>query len=435
MQVSVETTQGLGRRLTITIDAEAIKKAMHIGLVNTAKKVHIDGFRKGKVPLKLVQQRYGASILQDNLSELMQKHFFDAVIKENLEPVGVPTYLPNEYKVDEDFTFQAEFEIYPKVEVKNIEQIEVEKPVANVSDDDVDDMIETLRKQHGIWKEVASGANQQSRVTLDFVGTIDGVEFEGSKATDFVLVLGQDRMIPGFEKAILDHKAGDNFDIDVVFPDDYHVENLRGKAAKFASVLKKVEVLELPELTEETVKRFGIAAGTLDALKAEVRRNMERELKSVIYGRIKTQVIDGLVKNNDIDVPTMMIDREVNVLHQQAVSRLKKNNNEQAIELPRKLFEPEAKKRVIIGLLFGKLIESHKLIADENHVKSLIDDIASTYEDPKEVVDYYANDKKAMENLKAVALEDQVVDFLLEKAKVTDKAYSFAELMNRAHAA
>lgn len=435
MQVSVETTQGLGRRLTITIDAEAIKKAMHIGFVNTAKKVHIDGFRKGKVPLQLIKQRYGASILRETLSELMQKHFFDAVIKENLEPVGVPTYSPDEYKLDEDFTFKAEFEVYPNVEVKNLEQIDVEKPVANISDNDVDDMIETLRKQHGIWKEVASKVGKQCRVTLDFVGTIDGGEFEGSKATDFVLVLGQDRMIPGFEQAILDHKAGDNFDIDVTFPDDYHVENLRGKAAKFASVLKKVEVLELPELTEEMMKRLGIAAGTLDALKAEVRRNMERELKSVIYGRIKTQIIDGLVKNNDIDVPRMMIDREVSVLHQQAVSRLKKNNNEQAAALPRELLEPEAKKRVIIGLLFSKLIEIHKLIADENHIKSLIDDIASTYEDPKEVVAYYANDKKAMDSLKAVALEDQVVDFLLEKAKVTDKTYSFAELMNRARAA
>lgn len=435
MQVSVETTQGLGRRLTITIDAEAIKKAMHIGLVNTAEKVRIDGFRKGKVPLKLIKQRYGASILQDTLSELMQKHFFDAVIKENLEPVGAPTYSPNEYKADEDFTFKAEFEIHPKVVVKNLEQIEVEKPVANVSDHDVDDMIETLREQHGTWKAVATEERKQSRVTLDFVGTIDGDEFEGGKATDFVLVLGQGRMIPGFEDAILNHKIGDSFAIDVIFPDDYHVENLRGKAAKFASVLKKVEVLELPELTEETVKRFGIAAGTLDALKAEVRRNMERELKSVIYGRIKTQVIDGLVEKNDIVVPAAMIDREVNVLHQQAVSRLKKNNNEQAIELPRGLFEAEAKKRVIINLLFRKLIESHKLIVDEHHVKALIDDIASTYEDPKEVVAYYANDKKAMENLKAMTLEDQVIDFLLEKAKVTDKAYSFAELMNRAHAA
>ncbi|WP_392558382.1 trigger factor [Orbus mooreae] len=430
MQVSVETTQGLGRRLTITIPSEDIKKAVDKELVNTAKKVRIDGFRKGKVPLKIVEQRYGASILQDALSDLMQRNFIDAIIQEKLNPAGAPNYIPTQYKQGEDYPFTVEFEVYPQVEIKDLDKIEVEKPAAEVADADVETMIETLRKQQGTWKQVDKEAQDQMRVVLDFVGTVDGEEFEGGKATDFALVLGQGRMIPGFETAILGHKAGDSFDIDVTFPEDYHAENLKGKAAKFASTLKKVEELELPELTADVIKRFGIADGTIDALKAEVRKNMVRELKATIRNKIKAQVIDGLVKHNDMEVPVALIDREVDVLRQQAMSRFG-NNAPQSIELPKELFEAEAKKRVIIGLLFSEIIESNKLSADEARVKGLIDEIATAYEDPKEVVAYYSKDKKALDNLKSVALEDQVVDLLLEKAKVTEKASSFSELMNQ----
>lgn len=430
MQVSVETTQGLGRRLTITIPSADIKKAIDKELINTAKKVRIDGFRKGKVPLKVVEQRYGASILQDALSELMQRHFIEAIIQEKINPAGSPTYIPTEYKQGEDYPFSVEFEVYPQVEIKDLDKIEVEKPVANVVDADVETMIETLRKQQGTWKEVTKDAQDQMRVVLDFVGTVDGEEFEGGKAADFALVLGQGRMIPGFETAILGHKAGDSFDIDVTFPEDYHAENLKGKAAKFASTLKKVEELELPELTNDVIKRFGIAEGTIDGLKAEVRKNMERELKATVRNKIKAQVIDGLVKHNEIEVPSPLVDREIDVLRQQAMSRFG-GNAKQPMDLPKEIFEPEAKRRVIIGLLFSEIIESNQLKADEDRVKSLIDEIATAYEDPKEVVAYYSKDKKALENLKSVALEDQVVDMLLEKAKVTDKVYSFSELMNQ----
>lgn len=430
MQVSVETTQGLGRRLTIAIPAEDIKKAVDKELINTAKKVRIDGFRKGKVPLKIVEQRYGASILQDALSDLMQRNFIEAIIQEKLNPAGAPNYIPTQYKQGEDYSFTVEFEIYPTVEIKDLDKIEIEKPVAEVMDADVDSMIETLRKQQGTWKEVEKEAQDQMRVVLDFVGTVDGEEFDGGKATDFALVLGQGRMIPGFETAILGHKAGDSFDIDVTFPEDYHAENLKGKAAKFASTLKKVEELQLPELTEAVIKRFGIADGLLDSLKAEVRKNMQRELKATIRNKIKAQAIDGLVANNDLDVPAALIEREVDVLRQQAMARFGQNTK-QAIELPKELFEADAKKRVVIGLLFSEIIESNKLTADEARVKVLIDEIATAYEDPQEVVAYYNKDKKALDNLKSVALEDQVVDLLLEKAKVTEKASSFSELMNQ----
>ncbi|TSJ89268.1 trigger factor [Gilliamella apicola] len=430
MQVSVETTQGLGRRLSITIKSEDITKAVNKELLNTAKKVRIDGFRKGKVPLKIVEQRYGASILQDALSDLMQRSFIDAIIQEKLNPAGAPIYTPKEYKDGQDYTFTVEFEVYPEIKIKDLDKIEVEKPVAEIVDADVDIMIETLRKQQGSWKVVEQEAKEQNRVTLDFLGKVDGNEFEGGKADDFALVLGQGRMIPGFEDAIVGHKAGDQFDINVTFPEDYHAENLKGKPAVFAATLKKVEELELPELTEDVVKRFGIADGTVESLRAEVRKNMLRELNATIRNKIKSQTIDGLVKNNHIEVPAALVDREVDVLRQQAVTRLG-GNAKQSMDLPKELFEAEAKRRVLVGLLFSEIIESNKLQADDTKVQSLIDEIATAYEDPKEVVDYYRKDKKAMDNIRSVALEDQVVDLLLASAKVTDKTYSFSELMNQ----
>ncbi|GAA3614689.1 MAG: trigger factor [Gibbsiella quercinecans] len=433
MQVSVETTQGLGRRLSITVPADVISQAVKKELINAAKNVRIDGFRKGKVPMNIVERRYGASVRQDVLGDLMQRNFVDAIIKEKVNPAGAPNYQPGEYKEGEDFTFAVEFEVYPEVELKGLENIEVEKPVVDVNDADVDAMLETLRKQQATWKETDRAVAAEDRVTVDFTGSIDGEEFEGGKASDFVLAMGQGRMIPGFEEGLVGHKAGEEFTIDVNFPEDYHAENLKGKAAKFAIVLKKVEERELPELTEEFIKRFGVADGSLDGLRAEVRKNMERELKGAVRNRIKTQAIDGLIAANDIDVPAALVDGEIDVLRRQAAQRFG-GNEQQALELPRELFEEQAKRRVVVGLLLSEVISSHELKADEDRVKALIEEMASAYEDPSEVIEFYSKNKELMNNMRNVALEEQAVEALLAKAKVTEKATTFSELMNQTQA-
>ncbi|CAM3500478.1 trigger factor [Vibrio cholerae] len=429
MQVTVETLEGLQRRLNITIPAANIEDAVAAELRNIAKNRRFDGFRKGKVPMKMVAKMYGKAVRQDVLGEVMQRHFIEAIVKEKINPAGAPTFAPVEIGEGKDLVFTATFEVYPEVELKGLENIAVEKPAAEVTDADVAEMLETLRKQQATWKEVDEAAENGKRVSIDFVGSIDGVEFEGGKAENFPLEMGAGRMIPGFEDGIVGKTKGMEFVIDVTFPEDYHAENLKGKAAKFAIKVNKVEARELPELNDEFVARFGVAEGGVDALKAEVRKNMERELKQAIKARIKEQAIEGLVKENEIQVPSALIDQEINVLRQQAAQRFG-GNVEAAAQLPRELFEEQAKRRVVVGLLLGEVIRTHELKADEEKVKALITEMATAYEDPSEVVSYYEQNQQLMNNMRNVALEEQAVDAIIAKAKVTEKAISFSELMN-----
>ena len=429
MQVSVETTQGLGRRVTITVPAADIQTAVDSELKKAAKTVRIDGFRKGHVPMSMVKQRYGMSVLNDVLGDLMQRNFINAIIENKVNPVGAPDYKPEQYKEGEDFVYSVEFEVFPEIELKDLESIEVVKPVVTVKDEDGDNMLETLRKQQAEWKDKDGEVAAEDRVTVDFNGSIDGEEFEGGKAEDFVLAMGQGRMIPGFEEGVIGHKAGEEFTIDVTFPEDYHAENLKGKKAQFAINLKKVEERELPELTEEFIKRFGIADGSVDGLRAEVRKNMERELKNAIRTRVKSQVIDGLVKANEVDVPAAAVDSEIEVLQRQAAQRFG-GDEKQALQLPRELFEEQAKRRVIVGLLLGEVINSNELKAEDDRVNALIDEMASAYEDPSEVVEFYNKNEQLMNNIRNLALEEQAVEKILANAKVTEKETNFTELMN-----
>ena len=427
MSISIETLEGLQRRVTITVAADKIEAAYKEQLKGYAKNARVDGFRKGKVPHSIIEQRFGVAARQEVLSDEMQRAFFDAAIAEKINLAGRPTFTPNNYQPGQEFSFSVTFEVFPEVELKGLENIEVEKPVVEISEADLDKMVDVLRKQQATWAESQEAAKAEDRVVIDFVGSVDGEEFEGGKATDFVLAMGQGRMIPGFEEGIVGHKAGEQFDIDVTFPAEYHAENLKGKAAKFAITLKKVENIVLPELTEEFVKKFGNAKSVED-LRAEIKKNMQRELNNAVTARVKNQVINGLIAQNDIEVPAAAVAEEVDVLRQQAVQRFG-GKPEMAAQLPAELFEAEAKRRVQVGLLLSTVIGSNELKVDEARVEAMIADIASAYEQPAEVVEYYAKNRQLTENIRNVVLEEQAVDTVLAKAKVTEKAMSFDELM------
>ena len=426
---TIETTQGLERRVTITIPATEVETAVREELKRAARNVRVDGFRKGKVPAQIVEKRFGASIRQDVLNDLLPRHFFDLAFKEKVNLAGRPTFAVESYEDGKDVVFTATFEVYPEVELKGLENIKVEKPVVEITEKDVDNMVDVLRKQQATWAESAEAAKADDRVTIDFVGSVDGEEFEGGKASDFVLAMGQGRMIPGFEDGIVGKKAGEQFDINVKFPEEYHAENLKGKDAKFAITLKKVENQVLPELTDEFVTKFGPNTKTVADLRAEIQKNMERELKNALTSRVKQQVIDGLIAENALEVPTAAVDQEIEVLREQAAQRFG-GNVQQAAQLPRELFEEQAKRRVQVGLLFSAVIKANELTADEERVKAMIADIASAYEQPAEVVEFYAKNAELTNNVRNVVLEEQAVDAVLAKAQVTEKNASFDEIMN-----
>lgn len=430
MQVSVETTQGLERRLTISVPAEQIEKTVNEALKSEAKRARLPGFRPGKVPVSVINKRYGKAIRQDITGEVMQRNFVEAIVAEKLNPAGAPTFIPGESDTD-NFQFVATFEIYPEVELKGLDAIVVEQPTAEVTDTDVDAMIETLRKQHATFEAVEREAADGDKAMINFVGSVDGEDFEGGKAENFELQLGSGRMIPGFESGVEGHKAGEEFNIEVTFPEDYHAENLKGKVAKFVITLNEVQAANLPEVNDEFAKLFGVTEGGLEALKAEISKNMGRELEQALKASVKEQVLKGLLEQNEIDLPKSLIDGEVEVLRKQAMQRF----GDQAAnmpELPADLFTEQAERRVRVGLLLGEVIKTNELKAEDERVQSLIASMSSAYEDPSEVVEYYKANQEMMQNMRNVALEEQAVEALLKTAKVTEKSVNFEEFMNKA---
>ena len=431
MQVSVETTQGLERRLTITVPSDTVDSAVKSRLQQLAKTQRINGFRPGKVPVSVIKKRFGQAVRQEVAGDVMQQNFYQAVIQEKIQPAGMPKFELTKDEDGQDLEFVASFEVYPEVEVKGVSDIEIEKPVVEITDKDLDNMMETLQKQHASWKEVKRKAKKDDKVIIDFVGSIDGEEFEGGKAEDFALELGKDRMIPGFEKPLVGAKAGEEVTIEVTFPEDYHAENLKGKDAEFDIEVLKTEGPVLPEVNDEFAKLFGVEEGGVEALREEVSKNMTRELTSAVKAKVKEQVIEGLLESNEVELPSALVAQEVDVLRQQAVQRFGGQVDPKNMpQLPAEMFEEQAKRRVKVGLLLGEVIKTNELKVDEAKVEELIASAASAYEDPQEVIEYYKSNKELNQQMQNVALEEQAVETLLANAKVKDKKAKFKDIMN-----
>ncbi|XQW86063.1 trigger factor [Thalassotalea piscium] len=431
MQVSVETTKGLERRLTISVPAEKVDVEVKNRLRQISKTQRINGFRPGKVPPSVIQKRYGASVRQEIAGEVMQRHFVDAIVAEKINPASRPQFVAKSNEDGKDLEFEATFEVYPEVTLSGLDKIKVERPTAEVTDKDLEEMFVTLQNQHKTWKENKRKSKKGDKLTINFLGRVDGEEFEGGKAENFELELGASRMIPGFEKDIIGMKVGEEKTIKVTFPEDYHAENLKGKEAEFDISVVKTEGAVLPEIDEEFAKLFGIEDGGVEALREEVRKNMTRELNQAIKSKVKEQVIEGLLEANEIDLPSALIAQEVDVLRQQAMQRFAGQMDPKNMpELPADMFEEQAKRRVKVGLLLGEVIKLNELKVDESKVNELIETAASAYEDPQEVIEYYKTNKELNQQMQNVALEEQAVDVLVESAKVKDKKANFKDIMN-----
>ncbi|AEW44626.1 tig peptidyl-prolyl cis/trans isomerase (trigger factor) [Serratia symbiotica str. 'Cinara cedri'] len=430
MQVSLVTTQGLGRRLSITVPAESISEAVNNKLIHAIKNISIDGFRKGKVPRKIIEQRYRSSISKDVLNETMRCCFIDTITKENIHPAGAPNYLAGEYREGKDFNFVIEFEVYPDIKLKNLKNIEIEMPVVEVTDNDIDTMIKTLRTQQATWQISNDTTKTGDRVTIRFTSSIENEAFEGARDSDFILVIGQGRMMTDFEEGLIGHNAGEEFIIDAYCPEDCHAKNLKSKKAKFTIFLKKVEKRELPELNKDFIKYFGVTDGSIDSLRKEVSKNMERELKWAVRNRIKTQVINSLISANNIAIPSVIISNEINILRDEIAQQFH-GNKQHTLKVSNELLEEQARKRVAIRLLLNTVVSDNNLQVDEKRVKTLIQDIASAYDDPNVVITLYSKNKDLMNNIRNIALEEQAIEALLITAKVIEKAFTFNEIMNQ----
>lgn len=431
MQVSVEPGEGLVKCLLVNLPADKVNELIDAKLKEAVRTVRMDGFRPGKVPLRVVRQRYGEQIRQDVYGELIQSSFYEAATQESLKPVGEPSIELREDEADGGLAYTATFEVMPEIEVADLSALEIKRPVTDVQDADVDNMIEKLREQRTEWVDVDRAAENDDRVTLDFTGIMDREAFEGGTASDIPLVLGSDTMIPGFEEGLVGAKAGDKPVLELKFPEDYRVEHLAGKDVSFKVEVKAVAEPKLPEIDEEFVKALGVEDGAEDSLRQEIRENMEREVRQKVKGRTKEQVMDALLAANEINVPAAMISQEAAALKQQTQQEMAQSGQQSTVDLPLSVFEPQAERRVKLGLLVGEIMRKHEIEVDQGRVDEAIAEQASTFEDPQEIISWYKENTQARASVENVVLEDQVVDMILEQARVDDETLSFDELLNK----
>jgi len=431
MQVSLETTSGLERRLTVGVPAEQVENEVENRLKQAARNVSIKGFRKGKVPMSVVKQRFGAGIRQEVVGDVISRSFYAAVQKENVKPAGQPSIQPKQLTVGKDLEYIATFEVYPSVALSDLSAFELTNFKAEVTEADVDNMIEVLRKHQATWSVVERAAADGDQVNINFVGTKDGVEFAGGKADNHNLVLGSKSMIPGFEEGIVGLKAGEQKVISVTFPEDYQAEELKGAAAQFAITVNSVSEAQLPELKKEFFQKFGVEKGGEKQFRKEVKANMDRELANALKAKVKVQVMDALIASHTTEVPKALVANEIQVLRNQMLQRFggQQQNFDVKSLLPDTMFQDEASRRVTLGLIVGEIVKSAKLKPDAKRVKAMIEEIASTYQEPKEVVEYYSSNQELMAGVESAVLEDQVVDHILSQAKVSEVETSYDEII------
>jgi len=439
MQVTSEAVSGVARRLNVSVPTSRINEQFEARLKRTAKTAKINGFRPGKVPVNVVRREYGAGIYQEVVNDIIRDTVFEAIQQEKINAVGMPNIEKTEMK-DDALVYEATVEVYPEVDVK-FEGLEVERKASEVNDKDVEKMIENLQKQRASWAETKGMAKKDMQVTFDFEGSIDGEKFEGGSAEDFKLVLGSGRMIPGFEDGIVGMKKGEEKVIDVTFPEDYQAENLAGKQAQFKITVKLVEKQKLPEIDAEFLKIFGVSEEEgIEKLKADVRKNMEREVRNGLRNQVKQAAFDALVEANEVEVPSAMVAQEIDRQRQQMIQQFTQQfggANAQTFDksmLHDELFKEQAEKSVKLGVLVSKVLADAKLEVDPARVEAYIEDMASSYEDPTEVIEYFKNDKQQRAQIEAVVLEDQVVDYILAAAQVSDTEVSYEDLLKEQQA-
>jgi trigger factor len=432
MSVTLETLENLERKVTLSLPWSSINAECDKRLKQTARKARIDGFRPGKAPLSMIQSMYGASIQNDVMNELAQKVFFDTAVAEGWKIAGMPRLEGVEGQDDkENFLFSGVFEVFPEVKVGNLSGQEVEKVTATVGDAEVEKTIDILRQQRTRFNHTERAAKDGDRVIIDFAGKIDGEAFAGGSAENYAFVLGQGQMLPEFEAGVNGLKEGESKDVEVNFPEDYHGKEVAGKTAVFTITVRNVAEPVLPEVDEVFAKALGITDGNIETMRAEVKKNVEREVKRRVDSQNKEAAMEALLAVSELQVPNALINEEAARL----AAGMKQNFINQGmadaknLDLPLDMFKEQAERRVKLGLILAEVVQANGLEPSKEQIDAVIADFAESYEDPQEVIDWYHADNSRLQGPTSLAVEANVTDFVLGKAKVTEKALSFDEVM------
>ena len=439
MRVSVETTSGLERRLTVGLPADRVDTAVDKRLQEAARNVRLPGFRPGKVPMRVMQQRFGAGVRQEVLGEVISQSFQEAVVSENLRPAGQPSIEARKMDAGQDVEYTATFEVFPTVEVSVIDDLSIEKPVAEVTDADIDDIVTVFRKQQGKLVTAERPAAEGDTVVIDFEGFRDGEAFEGGSGEGTSLELGSGRMIPGFEDGLIGASSGDEKVLQLTFPEDYQAEDLAGAGVEFKVQVKEVQELELAPVDDALFAQYGLEDGTEESFRAEVKQNMERELRNAIEASVKTQVMDAVVAGHvELELPASLIAQEVNAMRQQMFQQFggaAPQDMDLASILPDEMFAEQAERRVKLGLVVAEMISQFELTAEPAKVREAIEDIASTYQDPEEVINWYYSENEQLAGIESRVLEDAVVEKLLSTAAIVEVDCSYQDALAKARPA